>query len=51
VNRELALLNRTCNVAIGGGLLETNPVRQVKLLKENNARVRYLRRYGGAAGW
>jgi integrase len=42
VNRELAFLKRTYNVAIADGLLETNPVRQVKLLKENNARVRYL---------
>jgi site-specific recombinase XerD len=42
VNRELAFLKRTYNVAIADGLLETNPVRQVKLLKEDNARVRYL---------
>jgi site-specific recombinase XerD len=42
VNRELAFLKRTYNVAIADGLLETNPVRQVKLLQENNARVRYL---------
>lgn len=42
VNREIAFLKRTYNVAIADGLLETNPVRQVKLLKENNARVRYL---------
>jgi integrase len=42
VNRELAFLKRAYNVAIADGLLETNPVRQVKLLKENNARVRYL---------
>jgi integrase len=42
VNRELASLKRTYNVAIADGLLETNPVRQVKLLQENNARVRYL---------
>jgi hypothetical protein len=42
VNREIAFLKRTYNVAIADGLLETNPVRQVKLLQENNARVRYL---------
>jgi site-specific recombinase XerD len=42
VNRELAFLKRTYNVAIADGLLEMNPVRQVKLLQENNARVRYL---------
>jgi site-specific recombinase XerD len=42
VNRELAFLKRVYNVAIADGLLETNPVRQVKLLTENNARVRYL---------
>ena len=42
VNREIAFLKRAYNVAIADGLLETNPVRQVKLLKENNARVRYL---------
>ena len=42
VNREIAFLKRTYNVAIADGLLETNPVCQVKLLQENNARVRYL---------
>jgi integrase len=42
VNRELAFLKRVYNVAIADGLLEMNPVRQVKLLQENNARVRYL---------
>ena len=39
---ELAFLERAYNAAIADGLLETNPVRQVKLLKENNARVGYL---------
>jgi site-specific recombinase XerD len=42
VNREIAFLKRAYNVAIADGLLETNPVRQVQFLKENNTRVRYL---------
>ena len=42
VNREVAFLKRVFNVAIDDGLAETNPVRKVKLIKENNARVRYL---------
>ena len=42
VNRELAFLKRVFNVAIDDGLCEKNPARKVKLIKENNARVRYL---------
>src|SRR5262249_22822554 len=42
VNRALAFLKRVFNVAIADGLIDSNPVRAVKLLKENNARVRYL---------
>jgi len=42
VNREIAFLKRVFNVAIDDELIESNPVRKVKLLKENNARVRYL---------
>ena len=42
VNRELAFLKRVFNVAIDDGLCEGNPARKVKLIKENNARVRYL---------
>lgn len=41
-NRELAFLKRVFNVAIADGLTERNPVRAVRLRKENNARVRYL---------
>src|SRR5262249_11125252 len=42
VNREIAFLKRLFNVAIDDELVERNPVRKVKLLKENNARVRNL---------
>jgi integrase len=42
VNREVAFLKRVFNVAIDDGLCEANPVRKVNLIKENNARVRYL---------
>src|SRR5262249_3969781 len=42
VNREVAFLKRIFNVAIDDGLCDVNPVRKVKLLKENNARTRYL---------
>ena len=42
VNRELAFLKRAFNVAISNGLCETNPVRAIKSLKEDNCRVRYL---------
>jgi integrase len=42
VNRELAFLKRLFNVAIADGNAETNPVRAVKLLQENNQRVRFL---------
>ncbi len=42
VNRELAFLKRVYNVAIADGLVEINPVQRVKLLRENNARTRYL---------
>ena len=42
VNRELAFLKRVFNVAIADGKAESNPVRSVKLFKENNKRVRFL---------
>lgn len=42
VNRSLAFLKRVFNVAIADGLVETNPARKVRLLKENNARVQFL---------
>ena len=42
VNRELAFLKRVFNVAIADALADANPVRAVRLLKENNARVRFL---------
>jgi integrase len=41
-NRELAFLKRVFNVAITDGLVDANPVRAVRMLKENNARVRFL---------
>jgi site-specific recombinase XerD len=42
VDREVAFLKRVFNVAIDDSLADANPVRKVKLLRENNARVRYL---------
>ncbi len=42
VNRELAFLKRVFNVAIASGLADTNPVKPVRLFKENNQRVRFL---------
>jgi len=42
INRHLAFLKRLFSVAIADGKAEHNPVRAVKLLKENNARVRHL---------
>ena len=42
INRELAFLKRVFNIAIGDGLVESNPVRSVKFFRENNQRVRFL---------
>ncbi|MCK4824974.1 site-specific integrase [bacterium] len=42
VNREIACLKCMFNKAIAWGKADDNPVRKVKLLKENNRRVRYL---------
>ena len=42
VNRELACLKCMFNKAIEWGKTEVNPVRKVKLFRENNTRIRYL---------
>jgi integrase len=42
VNRELAFLKTLYSDAVSNGKAETNPVKRVKLFKENNARVRWL---------
>ena len=42
VNREIACLKCMFNKAIEWGKVHDNPVRKVKLLRENNRRVRYL---------
>jgi len=42
VNRALACLKCMFNKAIEWGKAEVNPVKKVKLFKENNVRVRYL---------
>src|SRR5262245_3282740 len=42
VNRELQFLKHVFYVAMKDGLAEGNPVREVKLFKENNQRVRFL---------
>jgi integrase len=42
VNRELACLKNLFNLAIKWGWVRDNPVRQVKLFRENNARLRWI---------
>lgn len=42
VNRELACLKTMFNKAIAWGYVSENPLRQIKLFKENNERVRFL---------
>ncbi len=42
INRELSFLRRVFNVAIANDLVERNPFKRIKLLRENNARVRWL---------
>ena len=42
VNRELACLKHMLNKAVEWDMLETNPAKKVKLLRENNQRLRYL---------
>ena len=44
INRELACLKHMFTMAIQWGKAEVNPVKKVKLFKENNQRVRYLER-------
>ena len=45
VNRELACLKHMFTMAINWGKLSENPVKKVKLFKENNQRIRYLEEY------
>src|SRR5262249_6150393 len=42
INRELAFLKRVFTVAVEAGLADVNPVKRVKLLRENNQRIRFL---------
>lgn len=42
VNRELATLSRVFSLAMDNGILESNPCRKVKKLRDNNERKRYL---------
>ena len=42
VNRELQFLKHLFNVAIADGRSDDNPVKRVKLFKENNRRIRFL---------
>lgn len=44
VNRELACLKHMLNKAVEWQMLEVNPAKNVKLLRENNQRLRYLTR-------
>jgi integrase len=44
INREVACLKCIINKAIEWGYMHDNPVRKVKLLKENNTRMRFLKR-------
>jgi len=45
VNRELSFLRRVFNVAIANDLVERNPVKGVKFLREPSGRVRFLTEY------
>ena len=42
VNRELATLSRVFSLAIDNGIIESNPCKKVKKLREDNQRRRYL---------
>ncbi len=42
VNRKLAALKSAFSLAVKNKKVDRNPVKEVRLLKENNARVRYL---------
>jgi site-specific recombinase XerD len=42
VNRKLAALKSAFSLAVKNHKIERNPVKEVRLLKENNARIRYL---------
>lgn len=42
VNRHVAFLKRVFNVAIRDGRCKENPVGRVKMLRENNARLRFM---------
>ena len=42
VNRELACLKHMLNKAVEWEMLEVNPAKKVRLLRENNQRIRYL---------
>jgi integrase len=42
INRELSFLRRVFNVALANDLVDRNPMRRIKLMRENNARVRWL---------
>ena len=46
VNRNLQFLKHVFYVAMKDGLCERNPVREVRLFKENNQRVRFLTEEG-----
>src|SRR3989442_9199681 len=43
VNRELQVLSKVFSMAYDNGLVETNPMRRVRKLREDPARERYLR--------
>jgi integrase len=42
INRDLSRLRRMLNVAVEWELLEKSPIKGMKFLRENNARMRYL---------
>lgn len=42
VNRHLSALSKMYSIAIANDLIESNPVRKVKKLKENNYKIRFL---------
>ncbi len=42
INRELAMMRNLYSMAVKWGKADKNPVKEVKLAKENNQRIRYL---------
>lgn len=42
VNRYLAILSKTFNIAVANGVVNSNPIKNIKRLRENNFKIRSL---------